>query len=45
MVVFTAVITVALGTPLTLVQVLGGLMVVAGVLLTGVKVKTRVPVA
>lgn len=45
MVVFTAVITVALGTPLTLVQVLGGLMVVAGVLLTGVKVRTRVPVA
>ncbi len=37
MVFFTAIITVLLGTPLTLVQVLGGLMVVAGVLLTGIK--------
>jgi drug/metabolite transporter (DMT)-like permease len=37
MVVFTAIITVALGTPLTLVQVLGGALVVAGVLLTGAK--------
>lgn len=37
MVVFTAIITVALGTPLTLVQVAGGLLVVAGVLLTGFK--------
>ncbi len=34
-VVFTAIITVLLGTPLTLVQVLGGLLVIAGVLLTG----------
>lgn len=38
-VVFTAVITVALGTPLTLVQVAGGIMVVVGVLLTGLKPK------
>jgi drug/metabolite transporter (DMT)-like permease len=37
MVVFTAIITVALGTPLTLVQVFGGALVVAGVLLTGTK--------
>lgn len=41
MVVFTAVITVALGTPLTLVQVAGGIMVVAGVLLTGLKGQAR----
>jgi len=41
MVVFTAIITVALGTPLTLVQVVGGLMVVAGVLLTGLKGQAR----
>lgn len=41
MVVFTAIITVALGTPLTLVQVLGGLMVVAGVLLTGTRGKAK----
>lgn len=34
-VVFTALITVALGTPLTLVQILGGLLVIGGVLLTG----------
>jgi drug/metabolite transporter (DMT)-like permease len=45
MVVFTAVITVALGTPLTLVQVIGGLMVVAGVLLTGVKGRARLKTA
>jgi drug/metabolite transporter (DMT)-like permease len=45
MVVFTAVITVALGTPLTLVQVVGGLMVIAGVLLTGVKGRTRLNAA
>ncbi len=44
MVVFTAIITVALGTPLTLVQVGGGLMVVAGVLLTGIKGKPRTAV-
>jgi drug/metabolite transporter (DMT)-like permease len=37
MVVFTAVITVALGTPLTAVQIVGGLMVIGGVLLTGIK--------
>ena len=36
-VVFTAVITVVLGTPLTLVQIAGGLLVIAGVLLTGVR--------
>ncbi|QDY90606.1 DMT family transporter [Arthrobacter sp. UKPF54-2] len=41
MVVFTAIITVALGTPLSLVQVVGGLMVVAGVLLTGLKGQAR----
>ena len=41
MVVFTAIITVALGTPLTLVQVVGGIMVVAGVLLTGLKGQAR----
>jgi drug/metabolite transporter (DMT)-like permease len=41
MVVFTAIITVALGTPLTLVQVLGGALVVAGVLLTGTKGRAR----
>ncbi|CAI3801244.1 DMT family transporter [Pseudarthrobacter sp. MM222] len=45
MVVFTAVITVALGTPLTLVQVIGGLMVIAGVLLTGVKGRSRLKAA
>ncbi|MCU1521762.1 MAG: multidrug transporter [Arthrobacter sp.] len=45
MVVFTAIITVALGTPLTLVQVIGGLMVIAGVLLTGVKRRARLEVA
>jgi drug/metabolite transporter (DMT)-like permease len=37
MVVFTAIITVALGTPLTLAQKAGGLMVIGGVLLTGIK--------
>lgn len=41
MVVFTAIITVALGTPLTIVQVVGGIMVVAGVLLTGLKGQAR----
>jgi drug/metabolite transporter (DMT)-like permease len=41
MVVFTAIITVALGTPLTLVQVFGGALVVAGVLLTGTKGRSR----
>jgi drug/metabolite transporter (DMT)-like permease len=45
MVVFTAAITVALGTPLTLVQVVGGLMVIAGVLLTGIKGRARLKVA
>jgi drug/metabolite transporter (DMT)-like permease len=45
MVVFTAVITVALGTPLTLVQVIGGLMVIAGVLLTGAKGRARLKAA
>lgn len=45
MVVFTAIITVALGTPLTAVQILGGLMVVGGVLLTGVKGRARLKVA
>ncbi len=45
MVVFTAVITVLLGTPLTLVQVAGGLMVIAGVLLTGIKGQARLKAA
>ncbi|MET3919653.1 DMT family transporter [Arthrobacter sp. UYEF20] len=45
MVVFTAVITVALGTPLTLMQIVGGLMVIAGVLLTGVKGQATLKVA
>lgn len=34
-VVFTAIITVTLGTPLTPVQIAGGILVIAGVLLTG----------
>ena len=42
-VVFTAVITVALGTPLTLVQIVGGVLVIAGVLLTGTKGQAKVP--
>ncbi|WP_226761471.1 DMT family transporter [Arthrobacter sp. SO3] len=42
-VVFTAVITVALGTPLTLVQIAGGILVIAGVLLTGMKVRGKAP--
>ena len=42
-VVFTAVITVALGTPLTLVQIVGGLLVIAGVLLTGTKGQAKAP--
>ncbi len=41
MVVFTAIITVLLGTPLTLVQIVGGLLVIAGVLLTGIKGQAR----
>lgn len=41
MVVFTAAITLALGTPLTPVQVVGGILVVAGVLLTGLKGQPR----
>jgi drug/metabolite transporter (DMT)-like permease len=45
MVVFTAAITVALGTPLTLVQVIGGMLVIAGVLLTGIKGRARLKVA
>lgn len=42
-VVFTAAITVALGTPLSLVQVAGGLLVIAGVLLSGMKVRAKPP--
>lgn len=42
-VVFTAVITVVLGTPLTVVQIAGGLLVIAGVLLTGTKGRAKVP--
>ncbi|WP_307035139.1 DMT family transporter [Arthrobacter sp. B3I4] len=45
MVVFTAVITVVLGTALTLVQVAGGILVLAGVLLTGTKGQARVKAA
>ena len=45
MVVFTAIITVLLGTPLSLVQIVGGLMVIAGVLLTGAKGQARLKVA
>ncbi|WP_427130154.1 DMT family transporter [Pseudarthrobacter sp. S9] len=44
-VVFTAVITVATGTPLTAVQIVGGVLVVAGVLLTGMKGQARLGVA
>ncbi|MEN3346276.1 MAG: hypothetical protein V7635_2852 [Arthrobacter sp.] len=44
-VVFTAIITVAMGTPLSAVQIVGGLMVIAGVLLTGVKGRTKLKVA
>jgi drug/metabolite transporter (DMT)-like permease len=43
--VFTAIITVALGTPLTLVQVAGGIMVVSGVLLTGIKGQAKLRAA
>ena len=42
-VVFTAVITVVLGTPLTIVQIMGGLLVIAGVLLTGTKGRAKSP--
>lgn len=42
-VVFTAVITVVLGTPLTIVQIMGGLLVIAGVLLTGTKGRSKSP--
>jgi len=45
MVVFTAIITVALGSPLTIVQIAGGIMVVAGVLLTGLKGQAKLKVA
>ncbi|CAH0180158.1 hypothetical protein SRABI26_01413 [Arthrobacter sp. Bi26] len=41
MVVFTAIITVLLGTPLTPVQIVGGLTVIGGVLLTGIKGRPR----
>lgn len=41
MVVFTAGITVALGSPLTVVQVVGGLLVVGGVLLAGTRPPAR----
>jgi drug/metabolite transporter (DMT)-like permease len=44
-VVFTAIITVAMGTPLTAVQIVGGLMVIAGVLLTGMKGRAPLKVA
>ena len=41
--VFTAVITLAMGTPLTLAQIVGGALVIAGVLLTGMKLRARTP--
>jgi drug/metabolite transporter (DMT)-like permease len=41
--VFTAVITLAMGTPLTLAQIIGGALVIAGVLLTGMKLRARTP--
>lgn len=44
-VLFTAVITVVLGTPLTLVQIAGGALVIAGVLLTGMKGQAKPPAA
>lgn len=44
MVVFTAVITLLLGMPVTTPQILGGLLVISGVLLTGMKRRTRQPV-
>jgi drug/metabolite transporter (DMT)-like permease len=42
-VVFTAVITLLLGIPVTTPQILGGLLVISGVLLTGVKRRARQP--
>ncbi|MET1064348.1 MAG: DMT family transporter [Arthrobacter sp.] len=42
-VVFTAVITVLLGTPLSFVQIAGGALVIAGVLLTGLKGQAKSP--
>ena len=42
-VVFTAVITVVLGMPLTIVQIAGGVLVIAGVLLTGTKGRAKSP--
>jgi drug/metabolite transporter (DMT)-like permease len=41
--VFTAVITLAMGTPLTLAQIIGGALVIAGVLLTGMKLRAKTP--
>jgi drug/metabolite transporter (DMT)-like permease len=43
-VVFTAIITVVLGKPVTLPQVLGGVLVIVGVLLTSSKPRQREPV-
>ena len=42
-VVFTAVITLLLGIPVTAPQILGGLLVISGVLLAGMKRRTRQP--
>jgi drug/metabolite transporter (DMT)-like permease len=42
-VVFTALITLLLGIPVTAPQILGGLLVISGVLLTGMKRRTRQP--
>lgn len=42
-VVFTAVITLLLGVPVTAPQILGGLLVISGVLLAGMKRRTRQP--
>lgn len=44
-VVFTAVITVALGTTLSAVQIAGGLLVIGGILLTGIKGTPRLKTA
>jgi drug/metabolite transporter (DMT)-like permease len=41
--VFTAVITLLLGIPVTAPQILGGLLVISGVLLAGMKRRPRQP--
>lgn len=44
MVVFTAAITLLLGRPVTVPQLLGGVLVISGVLLTGLRRRSREPV-